>query len=39
MRLLDRGDQLRKEVDGVRAAGGTVGLVPTMGACTAATHR
>ena len=29
--MLDRGDVLRKELDGVRAAGGTVGLVPTMG--------
>jgi pantoate--beta-alanine ligase len=32
MRVLDRGDQLRKELDAVRAAGRTVGLVPTMGA-------
>ena len=31
MRVLDRGAQLRKEVDAVRAAGCTVGLVPTMG--------
>ena len=32
MRVLDRGDQLRKEFDTARAAGRTVGLVPTMGA-------
>jgi pantoate--beta-alanine ligase len=32
MLLLDRGDQLRKELDAARAAGRTVGLVPTMGA-------
>ena len=32
MRVLDRGDQLRKELDLARAAGRTVGLVPTMGA-------
>ena len=32
MRVLDRGDQLRKELDAVRAAGRTTGLVPTMGA-------
>lgn len=32
MRVLDRGDQLRKELDGARAAGRSVGLVPTMGA-------
>ena len=32
MRVLDRGDQLRKELDVARAAGRTVGLVPTMGA-------
>ena len=32
MRVLDRGDQLRKELDAARAAGRTVGLVPTMGA-------
>ncbi len=32
MRVLDRGDQLRKELDAARAAGATVGLVPTMGA-------
>lgn len=31
MRVLDRGDQLRKEFDAARAAGRTVGLVPTMG--------
>lgn len=31
MRVLDRGDQLRKELDAARAAGATVGLVPTMG--------
>ena len=31
MRVLDRGDQLRKELDAARAAGGSVGLVPTMG--------
>lgn len=31
MRVLDRGDQLRKEMDAARAAGHTVGLVPTMG--------
>ena len=31
MRVLDRGDQLRKELDAARAAGRTVGLVPTMG--------
>jgi pantoate--beta-alanine ligase len=29
--VLDRGDLLRKELDAVRAAGRTVGLVPTMG--------
>jgi pantoate--beta-alanine ligase len=32
MRVLDRGDQLRKELDAARALGRTVGLVPTMGA-------
>ena len=32
MRVLDRGDQLRTELDTARAAGRTVGLVPTMGA-------
>ena len=32
MRVLDRGDQLRKELDAARAAGRSVGLVPTMGA-------
>ncbi len=32
MRVLDRGDQLRKELNAARAAGRTVGLVPTMGA-------
>jgi len=32
MRVLDRGDQLRKELDAARAGGATVGLVPTMGA-------
>ena len=32
MRVLDRGDQLRKELDAARAAGRAVGLVPTMGA-------
>jgi pantoate--beta-alanine ligase len=32
MRVLDRGEQLRKELDAARAAGRTVGLVPTMGA-------
>jgi pantoate--beta-alanine ligase len=32
MRVLDRGDQLRKELAAARAAGRTVGLVPTMGA-------
>ena len=32
MRVLDRGDQLRKELDAAPAAGRTVGLVPTMGA-------
>lgn len=32
MRVLDRGDQFRKELDAARAAGATVGLVPTMGA-------
>jgi len=32
MDVLDRGDQLRKEFDGARASGRTVGLVPTMGA-------
>lgn len=32
MRVLDRGDQLRKELDAARAAGRTVGVVPTMGA-------
>jgi pantoate--beta-alanine ligase len=31
MRVLDRGDQLRKELDTARAGGATVGLVPTMG--------
>ena len=31
MRTLDRGDQLRKELDAARAAGRSVGLVPTMG--------
>lgn len=31
-RVLDRGDLLRKEFDAARAAGRTVGLVPTMGA-------
>jgi pantoate--beta-alanine ligase len=31
MRVLDRGDQLRKELDTARAGGRTVGLVPTMG--------
>ncbi len=31
VRLLDRGDQLRTEFDGARAAGRIVGLVPTMG--------
>ena len=31
MRVLDRGDQLRKELDAARAAGRTVGLVATMG--------
>jgi pantoate--beta-alanine ligase len=31
MRVLDRGDQLRKELDASRAAGRTVGFVPTMG--------
>ncbi len=31
MRVLDRGDQLRKELEAARAAGATVGLVPTMG--------
>ena len=31
MRVLDRGGQLRKELDAVRAAGRQVGLVPTMG--------
>jgi pantoate--beta-alanine ligase len=30
--VLDRGDQLRKELDAARAAGRRVGLVPTMGA-------
>jgi pantoate--beta-alanine ligase len=30
--VLDRGDQLRKELDTARAAGRSVGLVPTMGA-------
>ena len=29
--MLDRGDQLRKELDASRAAGRTVGFVPTMG--------
>jgi pantoate--beta-alanine ligase len=29
--VLDRGDQLRKELDAARATGRTVGLVPTMG--------
>ena len=32
MRVLDRGDQLRKELDAARSAGLSVGLVPTMGA-------
>jgi pantoate--beta-alanine ligase len=32
MTVLDRGDQLRKELDAARAAGRTVGLVLTMGA-------
>jgi len=32
MRVLDRGDQLRKELDAARSAGRTIGLVPTMGA-------
>ena len=32
MRVLDRGEQLRKELDAARAAGAAVGLVPTMGA-------
>jgi pantoate--beta-alanine ligase len=32
MRVLDRGDQLRKELDAARSAGRSVGLVPTMGA-------
>ena len=32
MRVLDRADQLRKELDAARAAGRCVGLVPTMGA-------
>lgn len=32
MRVLDRVDQFRKELDAARAAGATVGLVPTMGA-------
>ena len=31
MRVLDRGDQLRKELDAARTGGRTVGLVPTMG--------
>ena len=31
MRVLDRGDQLRKELDVARAAGQRVGFVPTMG--------
>ncbi|MGI8984340.1 MAG: pantoate--beta-alanine ligase [Acidimicrobiales bacterium] len=31
MRVLDRGDQLRKELDAARGEGSTVGLVPTMG--------
>lgn len=31
MRVLDRGDQLRKELDAARTSGRTVGLVPTMG--------
>ncbi|HEX3623521.1 MAG TPA: pantoate--beta-alanine ligase [Acidimicrobiales bacterium] len=31
MEVLDRGDQVRKALDGVRAAGRTVGLVATMG--------
>ena len=31
MRVLDRGDQLRKDLDAARAAGHRVGLVPTMG--------
>ena len=32
LRVVDRGDVLRKELDRERAAGRTVGLVPTMGA-------
>jgi pantoate--beta-alanine ligase len=32
MRVLDRGDQLRKELETARAAGHRIGLVPTMGA-------
>ncbi len=32
MRVLDRGDQLRKELDAARASGRSIGLVPTMGA-------
>ena len=32
MHVLDRGDQLRKELDAARTAGRRVGLVPTMGA-------
>ena len=32
MRVIDRIEQVRKELDGVRGGGGTVGLVPTMGA-------
>jgi pantoate--beta-alanine ligase len=31
MEVFDRGDLLRKSLGGARAAGGTVGLVPTMG--------
>jgi pantoate--beta-alanine ligase len=31
LRVLDRGDLLRKELDTARSAGRTVGLVPTMG--------
>jgi len=39
MRVLDRGDQLRKELDAARAAGRRIGLVPTMAPCTTATPR